>query len=396
MKNSQLSTLDRAMLDIDKSSVVVVGSGLFGLTIAERVASQLGLKVTVIESRNHFGGNSYSYKDAETGIEIHKYGTHIFHTNNTKVWEYINQFSEFTSYRHHVVASSQGNIYNLPINLQTISNVFGGDISPKHARKILNQNSNSNPKNFEEKAIANIGETLYYKFFHGYTSKQWGCDPKLLPAETFSRLPIRTDMNSEYFSDKFQGMPIDGYGKLTLNMMNSPLITAHLNIDYFTIRHKIDLTSKILIYTGPIDRYFNYKYGLLGWRTVDLEFEKIGETSFQGIGVKNFCDMEIPYTRIHEFKFLHPERSDILGLDSTVIAREYSRIAGVDDEPYYPVNNAEDRAKLTKYRDLADNQKDIIFGGRLGSYQYLDMHMAIASALTIFENKIKSRFKNHA
>ena len=396
MKSKKNSKLDLLKADIEQSSVIVVGSGLFGLTMAERVASDLGLRVTLIESRDHFGGNSYSYTDSKTGIEIHKYGTHIFHTNNVKVWDYVNNFSEFTTYRHHVIAKSEGNIYNLPINLLTISNVFGSDYSPQDAKKLLNRDLNSDPKNFEEKAIAAIGETLYYKFFHGYTSKQWGCDPKLLPVETFSRLPIRTDMNSEYFNDRFQGMPLNGYGQLTSNMMSSPLISAHLNVDYFTIREQIDLTSKILIYTGPIDRYFDYEFGLLGWRTVDLEFEELNETSFQGIGVKNFCDLDVPFTRIHEFKFLHPERLDILDLNTTIIAREYSRIADVKDDPYYPVNSVEDRAKLSKYRSLAENQKNVIFGGRLGSYQYLDMHMAIASALTVFENELKPRLKNHA
>ena len=396
MEINKTSLPDSCKKDIAQSSVIVVGSGLFGLTIAERVASELGLRVTLIESRDHFGGNSYSYKDTETGIEVHKYGTHIFHTNNIKVWEYINKFSEFTSYRHHVIAKSKGNIYNLPINLLTISSVFGKDFTPQEARELLNRDSDSNPKNFEEKAIATIGETLYFKFFHGYTSKQWGCDPKLLPAATFSRLPIRTDMNTEYFNDKFQGMPVNGYGDLTSNMMNNPLISAHLKMDYFTIRDQIDLSSKILIYTGPIDRYFDYQFGLLGWRTVDLEFEKIEETSFQGISVKNFCDLEVPYTRVHEFKFLHPERLETLNLNSTIIAREYSRIAKVSDEPYYPINSTEDGTKLSKYRKLAESQENVIFGGRLGSYQYLDMHMAIASALTVFENELKPRLKNHA
>ncbi len=370
--------------------LVVVGSGFFGLTIAERCASELGLKVLVLERRRHLGGNAYSEPDPETGIEVHVYGAHLFHTSNEKVWEYVNRFTKFTSYQHRVFANFQGQVYSFPMNLALINQFFGKSHTPDEARALIadqaSEIATEAATNLEEKAISLIGRPLYEAFVKGYTAKQWQTDPTELSPDIITRLPVRYNFDNRYFNDKYEGLPVDGYTAWLTKMADHPNIEVRLNTDFFD--HRDEYVGKVpVVYTGPVDEYFGNSEGRLSWRTVDLESEVKHVDDFQGCAVMNYNDQSVPYTRIHEFKHFHPERTYLPG--KTVIVHEYSRFATDDDEPYYPVNTAEDRAKLLKYRELAKKEKDVLFGGRLGTYKYLDMHMAIGSALSTYENKIK-------
>jgi UDP-galactopyranose mutase len=380
--------------------LVVVGSGFFGLTVAERAATQLGRRVLVLDRRNHIGGNAYSAPEPQTGIEVHVYGAHLFHTSNKRVWDYVNQFTSFTGYQHRVFARYQGQVYAFPMNLALINQFFGRSHTPDEARALIAQQSaeidTASAQNLEEKAISLIGRPLYEAFVRGYTAKQWQTDPKELGADIISRLPVRYDFNNRYFNDTYEGLPVDGYTAWLTRMADHPGIEVRLDTDYFDIRN--DLPADIpTVYTGPLDRYFDYAAGELGWRTLDFETEVVGTGDFQGTSVMNYNDEDVPYTRIHEFRHFHPERD--YPRDRTVIVREYSRFAGNGDEPYYPINTPDDRAKLERYRELAKveaRDRRVLFGGRLGTYQYLDMHMAIGSALSMFDNKIAPHFTDGA
>jgi len=381
----------------------VVGSGLFGLTVAERAASQLGKKVLIVERRDHLGGNAYSEAEPETGIEIHKYGAHLFHTSNKRVWEYVNQFTSFTDYQHRVFAMHDGTAYQFPMGLGMINQFFGRYYSPDEARELIREQASeidpADANNLEEKAISLIGRPLYEAFIRDYTAKQWQTDPKNLPASNITRLPVRYNFNNRYFSDTYEGLPVDGYAAWLERMADHELIDVRLNTDWFDVREELRAESPDapVVYTGPLDRYFDYSAGQLGWRTLDFDTEVLGTGDFQGTPVMNYNDADVPYTRIHEFRHFHPEREDVYPKDKTVIMKEYSRFAGEGDEPYYPINTPDDRAMLKEYRGLAaaearDNR--VLFGGRLGTYQYLDMHMAIASALTLWDNKLVPFFED--
>ena len=376
----------------DEFDVIIVGSGFFGSTVAERINSNFNLKVAVIEARDHVGGNSYSEFDSLTQIEYHKYGSHLFHTDNLKVWEYCKKFTTFNSYRHKVLTVHNGEIFSLPINLGTINQFYRSMLSPQEARlKILELGKEcleNSEESLESKAISLIGRDLYEAFVKNYTKKQWQTDPKLLPASIIKRLPVRYHYNNEYFDDAFQGVPTNGYTKWIEKMLEKSRI--YLNTDYFAVKDKID-SSKIIIYTGPIDKFFAYEFGELTWRTLDFELEVKKTNDFQGNSVINYSDLDVEFTRIHEFKHLHPERN--YSSNSTLIMKEYSKFAERNDEPYYPVNSLNDRIILNQYRQLIAKEKNVYFGGRLGTYQYLDMHMAIASALNFFENTLKPRLQ---
>lgn len=380
---------ERVLAALSNVDLVVVGSGFFGLTIAERVASVLGMRVAVLEKRSHVGGNAYSYFDGETGIEVHKYGSHLFHTSNEEVWEYVNKFTSFNDYRHQVMTTFAGKVYEMPINLGTMCAFFGLALTPDAARELVAEqiakDAVSEPANLEDKAISLIGRPLYEAFIKGYTAKQWETDPRQLPPGVITRLPVRYNFDRRYFNDRWEGLPLGGYSKWIDNMAKHDLIQIHTGVDFFEIRSELP-THVPIVYTGPIDRYFDYRAGHLRWRTLDFEVEAVPCGDFQGTSVMNYADMEVPYTRIHEFRHLHPEREH--PSDKSVIAREYSRFASTADEPYYPVNSPEDRRSLEEYRLLAAKEDRVFFGGRLGSYKYLDMHMAIASALRKFENTI--------
>ncbi|KAA8719850.1 UDP-galactopyranose mutase [Corynebacterium spheniscorum] len=372
--------------------LIVVGSGFFGLTIAERAASEENLKVLVLEKRSHIGGNAYSEPEPETGIEVHRYGAHLFHTSNEKVWNYVNKFTDFTGYQHRVFAMHNGSAYQFPMGLGLINQFFGRYYSPEEARELIQQQTDGmDPKdanNLEEKAISLIGRPLYEAFIRDYTAKQWQTDPKELPASNITRLPVRYTFDNRYFTDTYEGLPVEGYTAWLENMAAHENIEVRLNTDFFEVRE--ELPDVPVVYTGPLDRYFDYSEGRLGWRTLDFETEVLDIPDFQGTSVMNYNDADVPYTRIHEFRHFHPERD--YPKDKTVIMKEYSRFAEADDEPYYPINTPEDRAMLKKYRELAAQEKNVYFGGRLGTYQYLDMHMAIASALTMWENTLRPQF----
>ncbi|MEV0087680.1 UDP-galactopyranose mutase [Saccharopolyspora sp. NPDC050642] len=378
--------------------LVIVGSGFFGLTVAERAATQLDKRVLVLDRRGHIGGNAYSEAEPETGIEVHRYGAHLFHTSNKRVWDYVNRFTDFTGYQHRVFTIHRGRVYPMPINMATICEYAGRYMTPDEARTWVAEQASEidskDAKNFEEKGISLIGRPLYEAFFRGYTAKQWQTDPKELPAATFSRLPVRYTFNNRYFNDTYEGLPVDGYTAWLEKMADHPNIEVRLNTDYFDVRDEIPAATPT-VYTGPLDRYFDYSQGWLGWRTLDFEQEVLHTTGdFQGTSVMNYADEDVPYTRIHEFRHFHPERTSYPS-DKTVVVREFSRAADKDDEPYYPINTPEDRAKLESYRELAKAEagaRNVLFGGRLGTYKYLDMHMAIGSALSMFNNKIAPYF----
>jgi UDP-galactopyranose mutase len=380
-----------AVVNVD---LVVVGSGFFGLTIAERAATELDRKVLVVDRRDHIGGNAFSEDDPETGIEVHRYGAHLFHTSNRTVWDYVTRFTAFTGYQHKVYTNHKGEVFPLPINLGTINQFFRSAYSPGEARDLIARQaaevSTAAAGNLEEKAISLIGRPLYEAFIRDYTAKQWQTDPTELPAEVISRLPVRYNYDNRYFSDAFEGLPVDGYTAWLERMADHPNVEVRLGVDFFDDTQEVNKASVVgnvpVVYTGPIDRYFAYAEGELGWRTLDFEREVLPVGDYQGTSVMNYADADRPYTRIHEFRHFHPERE--YPSDKTVIMREFSRFASVEDEPYYPVNTPSDREKLLRYRELADAETGVLFGGRLGTYQYLDMHMAIGSALSMFNNKI--------
>jgi UDP-galactopyranose mutase len=375
---------------LDGLKYLVVGSGIFGSVIAERIANDLKQKVLVIDKRDHVGGNSFSDCNAETGIEVHKYGSHIFHTTLPEVWEYINKFANFNSYRHKVLTKHDGKVYQMPINLDTINRYFDLSLSPKEATEFINELVASegivNSNNLEEKAISQVGKSLYDAFIKGYTRKQWDTCPNRLPASIITRLPVRFNYKSDYFEDPWQGIPLDGYGSLFNNLLKNKNITVKTGVDFFSIKEHIPKECKI-IYTGPIDRYFNYKFGYLGWRTIDLKFEVIGVGDYQGTAVMNYADVDVPYTRIHEFRHYHPDRE--YPLDKTVICYEYSKPFSILDDPYYPINGIDDNNVLDLYQKESLLHTNIVFGGRLGSYKYLDMDKTISQALETYEKIIK-------
>jgi UDP-galactopyranose mutase len=378
--------------------LVVVGSGFFGLTIAERVATELRRPVVVIDRRPHIGGNAYSEEEETTGIEIHRYGAHLFHTSNVAVWEYVNRFTSFTDYTHRVYTNVGGEVFPMPINLGTINQFFRAAHAPESARALVSKHAaelgGSEVSNLEEKAISLIGRPLYDAFIKGYTAKQWQTDPRELPADIISRLPVRYNYDNRYFNDTFEGLPTNGYTAWLERMADNPLIEVRLETDFYDTSQPINkhaiVGSVPVVYTGPVDRYFDYAHGRLAWRTLDFEEEVLEVGDFQGTPVMNYGDESVPYTRIHEFRHFHPERD--YPTDRTVIMREFSRFAGENDEPYYPVNTPHDRERLLRYRELMAGEPETFFGGRLGTYQYLDMHMAIGAALSMYSNKIEPLF----
>lgn len=386
-------------IEVDFSGVqyIVVGAGFFGATLAERIANDLEQPVLVLESRGHVGGNSYSEIDTGTGIEIHRYGSHIFHTRDQTVWDYVNRFSSFNHYRHKVLTKYQGQIFFMPINLDTINRFYDLSLSPEEAREFLAQEASRErivqPMNFEEKAVSQIGRPLYEAFIRGYTIKQWGVSPEELPESIINRLPIRTDYNVQYFDDPFQGIPTIGYGKLFAKMLENPLITVWLNADFFQMRAEIPATAT-LIFSGAIDKFFDYRFGELSWRGLRFDNEIHAVDDFQGTAVMNYAEESVPYTRIHEFKHYHPERSH--GAGQTLICKEYPDSFKMGKEPFYPINTAADKRTLQRYLDEAKEQAPkVIFGGRLGSYKYYDMDQVIREALELYEKGIKPMVRCH-
>jgi UDP-galactopyranose mutase len=383
------------MLPTTDYTIIVVGSGFFGATIACKVAADLKLSVLVLEKRNHIGGNAYSEIDGSTEVEVHRYGSHLFHTSNREVWDFLHRFTEFNNYRHRVFTQHGSRVYTMPINLMTINNFFGLNLTPGQARELIERQAAaggiSQPRNLEEKAISLIGRPLYEAFVRHYTAKQWEVDPTQLPADIINRLPVRFNFSDFYFQDLYEGLPLIGYGELFRKMLADERITVVTGCDYFDARKALRQDVPI-VYTGAIDRYFDYRFGELGWRTLDFEVERLDIEDYQGAAVVNYPDPDVQFTRIHEFKHLHPERRYE---SKTVIMREYSRFAQKSDEPYYPIGRHEDKRRYDLYRELAAFEQNVIFGGRLGTYRYLDMHQAIAAALRAYDARVAPLLTGH-
>lgn len=361
----------------------IVGAGFTGAVLAQQLA-KAGHNIKVFETRNHIGGNCYSERDAETGVMIHKYGPHIFHTDNETVWNYVSKFTEFMPYINRVKTNAGGRVYSLPVNLHTINQFFNTNLSPSQAKEFLHSLSDksiSAPKSFEEQAMKFIGKELYEAFFKGYTLKQWGISPTELPASILKRLPIRFNYDDNYFNHKYQGMPKEGYTPIIEAMMSSERIEICLNARFTTEQAK---QFDHVFYTGPIDAWFNYEHGRLGYRTLDFEREDY-KGDYQGCAVMNYADQDVPYTRISEHKHFAPWEAH----ESTVIFKEYSRECLQGDTPYYPIRLLNEKAMLNVYLEKAKSEANISFLGRLGTYRYLDMDVTISEALTASQKTLK-------
>ena len=369
---------------------LIVGSGLFGAVCA-RELSDRGYSVLMLDKRSHIGGNVYV--ETVEGIHVHKYGAHIFHTNDRQVWNYINRFAEFNRYTNSPVANFKGELYSLPFNMYTFNKMWGV-VTPEDAASKIDQQRKAagitEPRNLEEQAISLVGRDIYEKLIKGYTQKQWGRECKDLPAFIIKRLPVRFTFDNNYFNAFYQGIPVGGYTRMMEKMLAG--IDVLLNTDYLTDKSSWNEKAEKVIYTGPIDAYFNYSLGTLEYRSVRFETEVLDIPNFQGNAVINYTDSETPWTRIIEHKWIEFGKDDNGNeLPRTVISREYSSEWKPGDEPYYPVNDGKNMALYQQYKVLADNEKNIIFGGRLGEYKYYDMDQVIAAALNKVQDLINSK-----
>ena len=365
---------------------LIVGSGLYGATIAQQ-AKKAGKSVLVIDKRPNIGGNIYTEK--VEGINVHKYGAHIFHTNNKEVWDYVTSFVDFNRFTNSPVANYKGELYSMPFNMYTFNKMWGVVTPEEAAAKIEEQKKEitGEPKNLEEQAISLVGRDIYEKLVKGYTEKQWGRDCKDLPAFIIKRLPVRLTFDNNYFNALYQGIPIGGYTKLIEKMLEG--IEVRLNVDYLENKEELDELAEKVIYTGPIDAYFDYKLGTLEYRSVRFENEILDKPNFQGNAAVNYTDRETPWTRIIEhkwFEFGKDENGN--DLPKTVISREYSSEWKLGDEPYYPVNDAKNSALYEQYKALAEAEDNVIFGGRLGEYKYYDMDKTIEVALAAAKKEL--------
>ncbi len=366
---------------------LIVGAGLFGSVFA-RQATDAGKKVLVIDKRPNIAGNVYT-EDIEK-IHVHKYGAHIFHTNNKEVWEYVTKFAEFNRFTNSPVANYKGELYSLPFNMYTFNKMWNVITPQEAAAKIEEQRKEAGitePQNLEEQAISLVGKDIYEKLIKGYTEKQWGRDCKDLPAFIIKRLPVRLTFDNNYFNALYQGIPVGGYTKMVANMLDG--IEVRLNTDYLENKDELDKLAEKVVYTGAIDAYFDYKLGALEYRSVRFDTEVLDTPNFQGNAAVNYTDRETPWTRIIEHKWFEFGKDDEGNdIPKTVISREYSSEWKVGDEPYYPVNDEKNGKLYQEYKKLAEDEKNVIFGGRLGEYKYYDMDAVIASALGLCEKEL--------
>lgn len=367
---------------------LVVGAGLFGAVFA-REAKDRGCSVLVVDKRPHVGGNVYT-EDVE-GIHVHKYGAHIFHTDSKEVWTYLNRFAEFNRFTNAPVANYKGKLYSLPFNMYTFNQMWGV-VTPEEAyRKIEEQRKEitKEPENLEEQAISLVGRDIYEKLIKGYTEKQWGRDCKDLPPFIIKRLPVRFTYDNNYFNARYQGIPEGGYTRLVQNLLNG--IEVRLNTDYLKERDALRETAGKIVYTGPVDAYFDYSLGSLEYRSVRFETELLDQPNFQGNAAVNYTDRETPWTRIIEHKWFQFGKDDAgKPLQKTVISREFSSEWKIGDEPYYPINDEKNAALLARYQELCVKESDVIFGGRLGSYRYYDMDQVVLEALRRSEKEFNA------
>jgi UDP-galactopyranose mutase len=365
-------------------NICIVGAGFSGAVIANELA-KAGHRISVFDGRDHVAGNCHTHRDSQTDVMVHVYGPHIFHTSNEKVWRYVQQFDEFMPFVNRVKAVYKERVYSLPINLMTINSFFGKTLSPAEAASFmadLGDKSITDPQTFEEQAMRFVGRELYEAFFKGYTQKQWGLHPSELPASILKRLPVRFNYDDNYYASKFQGMPRHGYTHIVERMLDHPNIAVKLNTLFErSAAEKYDH----VFYSGPIDAWFDYVEGRLGYRTLDFIAERhVGD--YQGNPVINYCDQQVPFTRISEHKHFAPWEQN----EKTLIYKEYSRLCGDTDIPYYPIRLVKDKVQLTKYVQLAKAEKNTTFVGRLGTYRYLDMHVTIEEALAVASGFLSS------
>ncbi len=365
---------------------LIVGAGLFGAVFAHE-AVQAGKKCLVIDKRRHIGGNTYT--EEVSGIQVHMYGAHVFHTDKKDIWEYMQRFAEFNQFVNSPVALYKGEIYNLPFNMNTFSKLWGV-VTPKEAKEKLDEQIKAawvdEPHNLEQQALNLVGKDIYEKLIKGYTEKQWGRAASALPPFIIKRLPVRLTYDNNYFNDRYQGVPIGGYTKIAEKLLDG--IEVRLDTDYFSDRRSFDHEAKKVVFTGMIDEYYDYKYGALEYRSLRFETQELREQNFQGNAIVNYTEYEIPFTRIIEHK--HFEYG---AQPTTVITREYPAAWTKGQEPYYPVNDAANNELYAKYKAAADNEKSVIFGGRLGMYRYFDMHQVVGEALAAVKKELHDEIK---
>ena len=359
-----------------EGKILIVGAGLSGAVIGRQLAQE-GYQITIVDSRDHIGGNCHTERDVDSGVMVHVYGPHIFHTDDEEVWNYVNEFETFMPYKNRVKTTSKGQVFSLPVNLHTINQFFGKTMRPDEARAFITEEQAdttiTDPQTFEEQAMRFVGKDLYEAFFKGYTMKQWGCHPSELPASILKRLPVRFNYDDNYFFHKFQGMPENGYTVMIERMLDCPGITVQLNT---TFTQDMAEGYDHVFYAGPLDGYFDYKLGRLGYRTLDFErFTYDGD--YQGCAVMNYGEVDVPFTRITEHKHFAPWESH----EASVCYREFSREAEPGDIPYYPIRQVKEKELLNEYALLANKTKDVTFVGRLGTYRYLDMDVTIREAM---------------
>lgn len=356
---------------------LIIGAGFSGCVLAQQLVSSLDCSVEIWDERNHLGGNCHTERDSETNIMVHQYGPHIFNTDKKNIWDYVNSFVEFRPYVHRVKARSGDTIFSMPVNLHTINQFFNKNFTPNEARAFLETKADKaivNPHNFEEQALSFIGRELYEAFFYGYTKKQWGCEPRELPASFLKRIPVRFNYDDNYHTNIFTGIPVDGYTAVMEKMIDHSSIKLMLNKKFTPATDGIGYTH--VFYTGPLDAFYNHQFGRLGYRTVTFEKSyTVGD--FQGSSQMNYCDEKIPHTRITEHKHFTPWEQH----EKTICFTEFSKETGVNDVPYYPKRLAADKELLMQYRSLADAQQAVTFLGRLATYRYMDMHHVIGEAM---------------
>ena len=374
-------------MEVKDYKYIVAGAGIFGAIIAERLASR-GNAVLVVEKRDHIAGNIYSYTDEETGIEVHKYGSHIFHTELDEVWNYITKFTEFNDYTHTVNTRYKGELYPMPINLDTINKLYGTNMEAEEAEKFVAEEAAkagiTDPKNFEEKGLSLVGEKLYTAFLKGYTEKQWNTSATNLSAEILKRIPVRFSHDNRYFiTAKYQGIPKEGYTKMVQNILNNELIEVRTNTSFQDIESEISADAKV-IYCGQIDQLMDYSLGVLPWRS--LRFEEVRTEETLGEAVINEADPAVPYTRSHDYKYYQIHQPEVIAQKACYICREYPADFEKGGEVYYPVNNDESEALYQKYvAAVKEKYPNMILGGRLGAFRYWDMDIAIKNALELAE-----------